>query len=335
VLALAPPHEDARIDAGRRDGIGSDRNIFHGVLPLRTGEVVRIGYFSRRTGAPLMATTAALVLERVLDVMMLALFAAVFLSGAVGRELKGLPVPPWVLGAGVGCAAFGMIVTGFWLAWRSKKGARPESESRLMRLFNDGLSGLAALESKSAAAQVMTLSLLMWFVTMLPGVFIFRAMNLTVPFTDVVTITLGTAFAVAAPAAPGFVGTFHAGFVLAAKLVGIDKDIAVPAAVVSHLLSQVPFILAGGVVLVTGGRKALAKGPRRRKRNPLSRGRSHEVRAPHPGPDFSAPSDPFADRADRDLHQQAAHHLPSEHPGHGYGARLGERTEDPSRQARP
>jgi glycosyltransferase 2 family protein len=233
--------------------------FFTGVLPLRTGEVVRIGYFARRTGASPVSTTAALVLERIMDLATLALIGAVFLSGEVGKKIPNLPVSPGTMGLLAGTVVLAMIAGGFWLASRSRKLRDVKHVSLPARLFNEGLQGLSALESKAVAAQVWALSIGLWLVTMSPGVFLFRSMGMTVSFSAVVIITLGTAMAVAMPSSPGFVGTFHAGFVFAAQLVGIPKEIALPAAIVLHLLTQVPFILAGGLVLATGGRRALVK----------------------------------------------------------------------------
>ncbi|MCZ7586130.1 MAG: flippase-like domain-containing protein [Deltaproteobacteria bacterium] len=166
-----------------------------------------------------------------------------------------------MLGAGAGSVVLGLLVFGFFLRGRrAKRGAAPaEHASRLARWFDEALHGLAALESKGRAALVFALSLTMWLVTMGPGMYVFKAVGIDVTFSDVAVVMVSVTFAVAAPASPGFVGTFHAGFVLGSELVGIPRERALPVAIVVHLISQIPFILAGGVVLATGGRRALAR----------------------------------------------------------------------------
>jgi len=233
--------------------------FFNGLLPLRSGEVIRIGYFSRRTGAPFMSTAGALFLERSLDLTSLALIGAIFLSGFAGREIPDFRVPPWILGAAAGAAVAGMFAFGFWLRFRKKRGGQADHQSRLARWFDEGVKGFSALESKSEAAMVIGLSLAMWIITIAPGIYVYRGVGVDVSFTDIAVIMVVVTFFVAAPSSPGFVGTYHAGFVLASGLVGIPKEKALPVAIVTHLISQIPFILAGGIVLATGGRRALAK----------------------------------------------------------------------------
>jgi hypothetical protein len=46
--------------------------FFFTVLPLRAGELVRIGYFSRRAGVPALTVAAAAVVERAMDLIVLA-----------------------------------------------------------------------------------------------------------------------------------------------------------------------------------------------------------------------------------------------------------------------
>jgi uncharacterized membrane protein YbhN (UPF0104 family) len=89
----------------------------------------------------------------------------------------------------------------------------------------------------------------MWLVTAWPFALGLQAAGANVSFRDGLLILLVVTFAIALPSAPGFVGTFHAGFVLGAQAVGVPPAIAVPAAVVTHLFLQVPFVLAGAATL--------------------------------------------------------------------------------------
>jgi glycosyltransferase 2 family protein len=234
--------------------------FFNGVLPLRGGEAVRVLYFSRRTQAPVLATTTALVLERTLDLCALSIMAAIFVTEAIGNEFSGLPLPPWGMGAAAGSIICAMVGFGFWLRFRALRSEdKTLDQSFVARRFDEALRGLEALGSKTDIALIIALSVGMWMLTVLPFIFFFMAFGVSITYSAGVIILLGIAFAIALPSSPGFVGTYHVGFVAGAALAGISKDAAIPPAFVSHLITQVPFIIAGGIVLATGGRAALAK----------------------------------------------------------------------------
>jgi uncharacterized membrane protein YbhN (UPF0104 family) len=69
---------------------------------------------------------------------------------------------------------------------------------------------------------------------------------------DAAVVMLGTSFAIALPSTPGFVGTYHLGFVAGAALVGIGKADSLPVAIVLHLVIQHPSV-DRGLVLYFGG----------------------------------------------------------------------------------
>ncbi|MBZ0273859.1 flippase-like domain-containing protein [bacterium] len=234
--------------------------FFNGVLPLRSGEVIRIGYFARRTGAGVPATTAALVLERALDMTALATIGAVALSVLAGRQAEAMAVPPSWLAAGAGAALVAMIGGGIFLKARA---GRPVAEGHepgpLTRILNDALKRLTVLESRVEAGSVIGLSFFSWLITLFPAYFVFLAAGMTPSVIDVAIILVFIVFAISLPSSPGFIGTFHAGFVFGAEMVGIPKETALPVAIVAHVFTQVPFILWGAWVLLKGGRKLIAK----------------------------------------------------------------------------
>lgn len=231
--------------------------LFTTLLPLRTGELVRVGYFTRRSGAPLLTVTSATVAERGMDLLALALLGAVFLSGAVGRQIEGLPFPPWLIGALAGAGVVGAVAVG--LVVRRREERRGPGESKLARLFDDLLGGLRALGSLRDMATAMAMSLGLWLMVSLSMKIAFLSVGQSVPLADAVVVMLGTCFAIALPSTPGFVGTYHLGFVAGALLVGIPRELSIPVAVLFHLVIQVPFLPVGGIILFTGGRRALAR----------------------------------------------------------------------------
>ena len=233
--------------------------LFTTLLPMRTGDLVRLGYYSRRADVPLLSVTSATVAERGLDLLALAFLGAVFLSGAVGQQIQGLPFPPWVLGAVGGAGVVGAVLVGLLAKRRAQR--QGQEQGRLARIIDDLLGGLRALGSPRDVAVVLGLSFGLWLLISLSMKVAFLSVDRAVPFADAAVVMLGTCFAIALPGTPGFVGTYHLGFVSGALLVGIPREVSIPVAVLFHLVIQVPFLPLGGLILFTGGRRALARAP--------------------------------------------------------------------------
>ena len=225
--------------------------FFSGLLPFRAGEAARVVYFSRRTGAPLTAAAAALLVERVLDVATLALLALVLLPSRT--QLPELALSPWGFGGVVAAAVAAMVAAAWWMRRPDEPRDRVpchisglELETRYGRLFR-------SWRRPVIPRGWQFLSLAAWPLNAIPVVLVFRAAGISLTFQNGLIILLAMTLAIALPSTPGFVGTFHAGFVLGAQAVGVSRVVAAPVALVTHLFFQIPFILAGAIVLATAG----------------------------------------------------------------------------------
>lgn len=231
--------------------------FFSGLLPFRAGEVARVVYFNRRTGAPLTAAAAALLVERVLDVATLALFALVLLPSRT--QLPELAFSPWGLG-GVIAAATAVMAAAAWWTRRPRRAEGSGAAHRgWARARDQARAALSFLASPRETAGVALLSVTSWLLSAIPVVLVFRAAGVHLPFESGMVVLLAVTLAIALPSTPGFLGTFHAGFVLGAQLVGVPRVVAAPVALITHLLFQIPFILAGAIVLTTAGSRGLTR----------------------------------------------------------------------------
>ena len=228
------------------------------LLPLRTGELLRIAFLGQRSGAPKTTVLAAIGVERAVDLIALALLAAVFLSGWAGRQIAGLPIDPSLLAALAGAGLFLALLAG-WLARRRFADGLASSSGRGARLLHHFFQGIEALGSAREAGLLVGLSLALWLIVSLSMQIAFLAAGENIPYAAAVVVMLGTCFAIALPSSPGFIGTYHLGFVAGALLVGIPKAVALPVAIVFHLVIQVPFLPLGGMVLFYRRRKLLAE----------------------------------------------------------------------------
>ena len=201
------------------------------VLPFRLGELLRPAILGRRAGVGMSAALSSVVLERLLDVL---LIIGCFLGFSLAH-----PMPLALRRGAYGLAAlavFALVALVFlqrsrtraeaivravldWVPPRIKRGLAPVAAS-----FVEGLDGLSDLPT---VLLVVGYSVYLWGVIALSFLFGFLALSLDVPL---VTASLATVVIVAAfvflPQAPGFVGTWQAGCVLALGLFGVPKDAA-------------------------------------------------------------------------------------------------------------
>jgi uncharacterized protein (TIRG00374 family) len=225
------------------------------VLPLRIGEVVRPVLLSRRTSVPISSVLASVVLERLLDMLTILVF--------LGLVMTLVPVSDTVRQSGLAFMLLAVvaiaIVVGLqrqhpfalgairWLLARLPARPRERGEAALQS-FIDGLQGIG---DGRALLRILGYSIYLWIVIASAFGIGFLACDLPVPFVigsfAMVTVVAG---AVSAPSAPGFIGTFQAGCILALAMFGVSRADAVPYAFVVWGAQWLTQIILGVVFLL-------------------------------------------------------------------------------------
>jgi uncharacterized membrane protein YbhN (UPF0104 family) len=202
------------------------------VLPFRAGEFVRPWLLARHTGIRMSAALSSVVLERLFDVL---LVIGCFLLLALLYPIpSGLRDGAWLLGAGGGGALLALILL---------QSQRARAEALLARVFgllparvsgaveplaSSFLDGLGGLRDIRTVLLVLAYSVYVWGVITLTFMFSYPALGIVVPWVPAALATVvSVAAAVFLPQAPGFVGTWQAGCVLALGLFGVEKELAV------------------------------------------------------------------------------------------------------------
>jgi hypothetical protein len=224
------------------------------VLPLRLGEILRPALLGRRAGVGLSAAVASVVLERLFDVLLvIACFLAVSLA---------YPVPAGLRRGAVALAVLAAV--GFAVLYAVQR-HRPRAEKMLLRLLarlparvaavlepviRSFLTGLGGLGSARTVAVVLAYSVYLWGVIALTFAFAFLALDTDVPLlvASLATVVIVAAF-VFLPQAPGFVGTWQAGCVLALGLFGVPRDAAVGYSLLTWIVAMSTYIATAGVFL--------------------------------------------------------------------------------------
>ena len=240
-----------------------------GMLIPRAQEIVRPWLISRRHPIPTSAGFAAVILERLLDLItVLVLFALyLFVLPAPAAQIEG-PAIASARWSGVVTTAGAAAVLVFLVAMH----ANPERAAsfvekllsfaprglaqacgRLLRSFSEGLAVLRAPLSHLGLIGLQSLAI--WLLIAVGFYHNHAAFGINQPFHANFQLIAFLVVGVAIPT-PGMVGGFHAFYMLAlADVFGVPRATAAAAAVAAHALSNLPVLVLGLLLL---GREGLS-----------------------------------------------------------------------------
>lgn len=248
--------------------------FFLAILPLRIGEVVRPWVVSRRTGIPFLRCLATATTERTFDAatILLLLFGSVLFlppgvpaADALGVEIGGVRVLTVFTSLFlVFIAALLVVVFAEPLAARAARallGPFPRIRDAVVEAMEHFAGGLrASAESPAGLAAVVLGSIVLWtamsfsyWIALAGFADSAGAIAPRVGFAGATFLMGVVGLAVAAPAAPGFIGTFQAGCVVALGLLGVESAAAAAFSIVIHVAHFVPILLIGGGILPWSG----------------------------------------------------------------------------------
>jgi uncharacterized membrane protein YbhN (UPF0104 family) len=229
--------QHARVDAYALCVVGYACN---NILPARGGEVLRIFLMGQRTGARKREVLGTVVAERVLDVVSLALLlVALGVGGVAGSSIEDSRTL-------VASAALALLAIGFAVALLLH---RRERIQRLMAFVVPVARASRRLVSPFGAA-MLAFTTTVWMVEGTTLWLVGQSLGLDIsPFEGLFVLVL-CGFFVMIPAAPGYVGTFDAGVLVALRQLGIPGGIAVAFTLLVRGALYVPITVIGLVILV-------------------------------------------------------------------------------------
>ncbi len=242
------------------------------VLPLRAGEFVRPWVLARTKQVTFACALSSIVTERVFDVLaMLCLFAVSLLHVA--------DPPLWAtlfaksLGA-LALSILGVMIVAYFrgplvLRWVEVcAGLLPESMAHLRKhilvIAEEAIAGLRAISSARELALIVSSSLVVWVLYSVTALTVLWCFDLPDPlashahgldlFWVANTTNVFIALAVAAPSAPGFLGTFQIGCVASLSHVyGASEEFATAFSVLNHSMQFLLTVVVGFIMLQTEG----------------------------------------------------------------------------------
>ncbi len=235
------------------------------IYPARAGEVLRAVVLKRRSGVPISASLATVIVERIFDGVVMLGFVFLNLpklatlqgeSGFVG-DIQTLAV--W--GAGIFAAA---LVVFLWAAMFPLTAERLGTflvrrltpgrfHARIVATMNRFLDGLASLRSPWNALMVFFTSVIIWLLETGKYWFVMHAFPFQVDFFTLMLMNGIVNLATTLPSAPGYVGTFDAPGIAILKAAGVAAPVAAAYTLVLHVALWVPITALGGYYLLREG----------------------------------------------------------------------------------
>lgn len=214
------------------------------VLPFRIGEIVRAyitGRFIGKKGAVLLPS---IVIERMIDGVSFFLFVVIF-SLFIDLPLSDKQIMLVRILLIVILLLFVFVIYLYYKLREKITCYLEKKEGKVWGFFNDLHNGMLALFKVRHPVKILLYSLSIWFVTGLTYWAGIKACHLELGFVEAYILMATAMIAIAIPAAPGYVGTFHAAIVAALIALGIDKSIAASYAFLQHLIGLIPICILG------------------------------------------------------------------------------------------
>jgi glycosyltransferase 2 family protein len=231
------------------------------LLPLRAGELVRVYVAARRLrgrhrdslGGSLWLAGATVVVERVLDSLTLVLFLAVLVFVIPVPRAFQYAAALILVADAIAAAALVVLAVAPDRARRLlRRGCRrwPALEARATGVLDMVVRGLEGVRTRAHLAPLLVWTVIAWALPVLGAWTLLRAVHLDLSLLAGWTVLTFVGFGISIPAAPGYVGVWHAASVLALSMFGVSQASALSYAILYHASQFVPITLIGWLFLV-------------------------------------------------------------------------------------
>jgi uncharacterized membrane protein YbhN (UPF0104 family) len=207
------------------------------ILPARAGEALRMFLVAGRVEASKREVLGTIVAERALDAAVLAIALALGTYGVL--SISPVLLLALVL-AGIGAVIF------FPSRWTPSP-----SHPRLLWLVETTrrLLGPTRRLASGQGVQLLALTFAIWAVEASVYFLVAEAVNMGIGFDQAIFIMVVANFVSLIPAGPGYVGTFDAAVLFAAKTLGVARSVRVPYLLLLRAVLFLPITVTGLIFL--------------------------------------------------------------------------------------
>lgn len=214
------------------------------VLPVRIGELLRAGWLSREAPMPGGRALGTVALDRVCDVVTLAVFLVI--------GIQAVPTPAWLKRIVIGALlALVLLAAALVFArWYTRSRERDRrTRSRVRRIVRDTLDMLGEPVGRRRAAVWLGLSVVAWTLGTVAVFLVGRSVGIDLAPLDAVFVASVLALGVAIPSSPGYVGTYQWLGVASLGLLDVPVNEALAFSILMQASWFIPTTLVGGAIL--------------------------------------------------------------------------------------
>ena len=231
--------------------------LANAVLPARLGEPLRAYVLARRHGLDAPQTFGSVILERTVDIAVLAIVA--WLAAIATRA------PAWLVYGTAATAAVGGLVllllsTGGLELLLKRARSTALARVRFFGVVERLATGASARERRPLVLLAAAISTVAWMLDAGTYWLVGQALGIGVPPTGALLISAVTVLGTALPSAPGYLGTFELAASAMAGFLGVGPAPALAFAALAHAVTVVPLAIAGAIALIvaSGGVRSLS-----------------------------------------------------------------------------
>jgi uncharacterized protein (TIRG00374 family) len=214
------------------------------VLPVRVGEFLRAGWLSRDARISGGRAFGTVVLDRICDVVVLALLFAIGIQAVASAA--------WLVRLGVGAllAVLGIaVVLVVARVYMRRRQAERSERGRLMTVLRETVEMLGEPIGRHRAATWLGLTLCTWALSSVAAALVGRALGIDLSPLEAVFVTSALALGVAIPSSPGYIGTYQLIGVEALGLLDVPASQALAFSILMQATWYVPTTLLGGAFI--------------------------------------------------------------------------------------
>jgi uncharacterized protein (TIRG00374 family) len=204
--------------------------LANNVLPLRLGDLVRVGALRQLEGGSAAKVLGTVAVERVLEILTLVFFLGTYLAFASAGPHQAELLTAGLLALAGGLFLTAVLVMGYWRrSWLQRLIAMPfgwvspKLGAKVGDVVGRVLEGVQVFASPGQVARVIVLSLALWGASVGSYYFVGQALGIDIPAEAYVVVVFTTCLGAIIPAAPGAVGTFHSFAWMGLYLVGLHS----------------------------------------------------------------------------------------------------------------
>lgn len=228
----------------------------NGVMPFRLGEVLRA--YSISSATKIDATTAfgSVILERILDmlglVVMIILFGLFYPFEKLGGSVVVIVI--LILSAFAFILILGRTHSRLMKKLETWKIIRKPLFHAMLTILKKLIEGLTSIRQTKHVGQIIVHTIFLWVIYYAMVYFTVLSTNIHLDWIGTGVLLIMTSLAISIPAAPGFVGTYHAVAVyVLTTLFGAELTEAQAFAVIIHAVGFVPLVIIGAIYFLRSG----------------------------------------------------------------------------------